>query len=94
MSQEHLSYEERNRQREERIIQHERELNESRIKARRAKQVEDTEAPLQAAKAFKRRRMVAIIFLVLTVIAFVMALLKKSPVRTPAAPPETTGFDN
>lgn len=93
MSQEHLSYEERNRQREERIIEHERALNDSRLKARRAKPQAETPNPEQSAKALKIRRIILAVLVLFTLIALFSALRQK-PAHAPAPPATAETPDN
>ncbi|MEW6305005.1 MAG: hypothetical protein AB1705_16135 [Verrucomicrobiota bacterium] len=89
MSQERLSYEERNRQREERILQHERALNDSRRHAREIDHSYDGESPEETERIFQRRKKIAIVFGVLAVVFFIHALFKKSSSSyTPPSPVE------
>ncbi len=95
MSQDRLSYEERNRQREERVIEHERALNESRRKAKRAPHGndEDPEALLKAQQSLKLRRAIAIIFAIIALIGLFVGLSKKSSTPRPVAEPSVEDSD-
>jgi hypothetical protein len=74
---ERISYEERNRQREERVLQHDRALNASRQNAKNIKDPQGGETPEEAAKIFQRRRKVAIVLGVLAIVALIHVLLSQ-----------------